>query len=360
MLAFAVALAVAAPASAQTVTVGADLNRPANAQITCSNNPSPPFLGVLAVPPPFNESCTWTNSGSISDPREGFLVPEGTGRVTNVRVKVGPVTAPMQVAILQAYRGSVTGCCTGIRMSQVFTPAPNGVTQVAVNLPTETSIVNSSDGNPTAVFQLIGLSVLASNVPIPAHDLGQHSVDNLQLPANYACFPALRQPEQQCVTQTNGIASNGFVVLMQADWERGAGGPPPPPQAPPAVGGQPPAVAQQQVGAAQPPRFVLARRVGPVRGGAAVFSIECGAGAPCAGTLRLVPAGARAAQRRAARAYATAPVNIAPGAKKAVRLRLNAAGRKALRRRRSLRLRMELVQGTAVQSLGTVTLRRPR
>jgi hypothetical protein len=359
----AFACVFAAPAAAQRGTIGADLNRPANAQITCTNNPSPAFLGVLAVPPPFNQSCTWMNNGSISNQAESFVLPSVNGTITNVRVRVGAATAPMQVAVLQAYRGAVTGCCTGVRMSQVFTPAPNSVTQVAVNLPFGTNVVGQDPAVPpsanpdlTAVFSVLGLSVLASNVPLPLHDTGVHSVDNLGGQVTYACYPAVTQPDQQCVTGTNGIGSSGFVALMQADWV--ATGAPPPVTLPGPA--QPPAVAQAIQGA-QPPRFTLARRVVPVRRGVAVFSLDCGGGLPCTGRVQLVPLAGRAAatlQRRPRRTYGSTAVNVAPGTKKAVRVRLNAAGRKLLRKRRRVRLRLQYVSGAATTNLGTVTLRR--
>jgi hypothetical protein len=360
-VAVAVALAEPAGAGAQLVSFGADLNRPANSLLTCTHNPSPAFLGILAVPPPFNESCTWTNTGSvnsISNPAasEGFLPPTGNGRLTAARVKVGPVTAPMQVVVMQAYRGAVTGCCTGVRYSPVFTPAPNAVTAVPLNLATGSSIVGDPQVDPTAVFDVVGLSVLASNVPIPAHDTGNHDINNFNNNATYGCYPALRQPDQQCVPMTNGISSNGFVVLARFDWVPSAT---PPPITPPGPA-QPPGV----VGA---PPIVIATQTVPVRGGVARITFVCGPLTPCVGRVLFQSAaaagGASAAGRargagRRTRTFARGRFDIPAGERGRVRAKLSRAGRRLLRRDGSRRVWVNARMNGAPVTLGRVKLER--
>jgi hypothetical protein len=361
-LAATTAVAFLAPSSAVAqVSFGADLNRPANSQLTCTHNPSPAFLGILLVPPPFNESCTWTNNGSpnsIGNPAisEAFLPPTGNGTLTAASVKVGPVTAPMQVVVMQAYRGAVTGCCTGVRYSQVFTPAPNGVTTVPLNLATTTSVVGDPQVDPTAVFDVVGLSVLAPNVPIPAHDTGNHDPGNFDNNSTYGCYPALRAPDQQCVPMTNGIASNGFVVLARFDWVPSGTAPPPTPPGP----AQPPGV----VGA---PALEVARRSLPARRRAARVPIACGALTPCAGRLLLqsaAPEGAAAAgTARAAgrpRTFARGRFDIAAGESERVRAKLSRAGRRALRRRRTKRVWVNVRMDGAAVTLGRAKLKRRR
>jgi hypothetical protein len=129
--------------------------------------PGNPFTGA--------PSCTWTSTDP-TNPNGGQLPPTGDGTVSQVMIKVGAVTGPMQVVIIQAefqeadlpyihYRAS---CCTDVGQSATFTPAANSITTEPVKLPVQ---VGDSDGSPGQyVADFLGLSVLEDGVPVPAAD----------------------------------------------------------------------------------------------------------------------------------------------------------------------------------------------
>src|SRR3954470_9189831 len=194
------ALSAAVGADAQTVTIGADLSRPLAGGFDCTVAPTP-----IGLQPTGAQSCTWSSIGPLESPQEGLLVPNGTGLITDVRVKVGPVTGPMRVEVLEAYRGRTTGCCTAIRASQIFTPAANTVTAVRMNPPLQVSADPIGDPNTlTIVYDVLGLSVLAPGVPVPLTNAG----------SSFGFFPAV--PPGAPVL---GAGEPGWMVLMNADWQ---------------------------------------------------------------------------------------------------------------------------------------------
>ncbi|MGA8806029.1 MAG: hypothetical protein WB866_15175 [Solirubrobacterales bacterium] len=97
-------------------------------------------------------------------------------RAPDNTTRVGLVTGPMQVVVEQALRQDNPGdaghptyaCCQAINASQVFTPAANAITQIAVNLPIRQDIA-PDPGNGLYTDQHLALSVLAPSVPIPAN-----------------------------------------------------------------------------------------------------------------------------------------------------------------------------------------------
>src|SRR5262245_26736449 len=126
----AMALCAVPPmAGAQVTTFGNDLTLAANVPFDCSVWPIPG-----AFVPSGQGTCTWSSSLS---PTHGLFVPAGNGTVTQVRVKVGATTGPMQVLVLQALRDGNTnrvGCCQQVGQSDVFTPQANAVTALPVSL----------------------------------------------------------------------------------------------------------------------------------------------------------------------------------------------------------------------------------
>src|SRR5262245_6046925 len=101
-------------AFAQKMTFGNDLTLPANVPFDCSVWPIP---GQFV--PTGQATCTWSSSLS---PTHGLFVPAGNGTVTQVRVKVGDTTGPMQVVVLRGLRDGDTnkvGCCQQVGQSNV-------------------------------------------------------------------------------------------------------------------------------------------------------------------------------------------------------------------------------------------------
>ena len=170
-------LAAPAAASAQvTVTIGANLQRAPNAAFDCTALPTiDAFGGRTFLPSTYVHgifggapmtSCTYLAVAGLGGQGELTQAP-GPGVVTQVAVRIGPTTGPMQVVVLRSIRSKITqsgGCCTLVAASQVFTPTPNTVTAVPVALPMNTSF--SADEEVGEAVDYLGLSVLAAGVPI--------------------------------------------------------------------------------------------------------------------------------------------------------------------------------------------------
>ncbi len=202
-IALAAGMLTLAPA-ANATTFGANLNRPADSTYTCSD---------------FGYGST-TCSAESSNPYTGEtpFPPGGTGVVTQVRVKVGPVTGPMQVVVEQAFYqpnpsdpGHPTyACCSAIDASPVFTPKASAVTAVDVNLPVQSDLTPNAQGVYTD--QHLALSVLAPNVPIPA------SSDNNATVGLW--FPAWHVGDERA----GGYGTAGADILLAADWQPAGAG----------------------------------------------------------------------------------------------------------------------------------------
>ena len=99
----------------------------------------------------------------------------------------------------------------------MFTPAPNAVTTVPVNIPVVTEKVPPAGQNILRADSL-GLSVLAPGVPVPAHNTGVF--DPLQgAPAGGIWTPAV-SPGQELLP---GAGTTGFQLLLRADVRAAAG-----------------------------------------------------------------------------------------------------------------------------------------
>ena len=136
-------------------------------------------------------------------------------RAPDNTTRVGLVTGPMQVVVEQALRQDNPGdaghptyaCCQAINASQVFTPAANAITQIAVNLPIRQDIA-PDPRNGLYTDQHLALSVLAPNVPIPAN------IDQNGFYGGW--FPAWRVGDERA----GAYGGQGAVILLSADWSR--------------------------------------------------------------------------------------------------------------------------------------------
>ncbi|HEY8001945.1 MAG TPA: hypothetical protein VID76_08405 [Solirubrobacterales bacterium] len=225
------------------VTFGADLGRPADNTYACSD-----FGG--------GPTCSAESSNPYTG--ENGFPPVGTGVVTQVRVKVGPVTGPMQIVVEQALRQDNPGdpghpiyaCCTAIDASGVFTPRPNAVTAINVNLPVRQDL--TPNGNGVYVDQHLSLSVLSANVPIPASSDQNASVG--------LWFPAWHVGDERA----GSYGTAGADILFNADWQASGAGF--------SGGGSP---------------VALAGRSARVSGGQAVIELTCNLSKTCKGKLTL-------------------------------------------------------------------------
>lgn len=198
VLALLVLLAAAPSSASAATTFGANLNRVPDNPYTCGS------FGF--------QSCSW-ESIQLATGESGFP-PVGTGRISRVHVRVGNVTGPMQIVVEEALRqdnpadpGHPTyACCKAINVSQVFTPAPNAITTVPVNLP----VRQDAAPDPNTGYYVddhLALSVLDPNVPIPASSDPNASMSGW--------FPAWQPGQERCCP----YGTSGFVILFNADWD---------------------------------------------------------------------------------------------------------------------------------------------
>jgi hypothetical protein len=194
-----------APA-AGAVTFGADLDRPADNTYTCSD-----FL-IQGGP----TTCSARSSNPYTG--ESPIPPVGTGVVTSVRVKVGPITGPMQLVVEEALRQDNPNnpgnpayiCCKAVDASAVFTPQANSISEVDVNLPVRQDLNPSGAG--IYVDQHLVLSVLSPNVPIPASYDQQAGLG--------LWFPAWQVGQER----TSVFGTSGGDILFSAEWQASGGG----------------------------------------------------------------------------------------------------------------------------------------
>jgi hypothetical protein len=344
VLGAAVAAALVAVPGVRAIPFGADLNLPANVGFDCTVIPSPPAFGNgFAVLPSTQPTCTWAAIGTIANPQAGtFLVPVA-GTVTTVSVRVGPVTGPMQVVVMRAFRDQSTAsaptvCCTEAGRTPVFTPAPNAVTTIATALAVRKDVLPDPINN-TLTFDSLALSVLAPNVPIPAFDVGDHNPGNFGIPQAVVFHPAVAPGQERFLNSGVG----GFQVLLAADVTPSQSGAGPTP----APGGQAPAAI---VGA-----------TATVRNGAAPVLIRCTlATGRCTGTL-LLQNGAQAAARRRAKkvTYGRAAIDIAAGKQQTLQVKLTKAGKRLLKKKRKPKVWINASVGGEKVVARQITLKKP-
>jgi len=302
------AAALLAP-RAEAVTFGANLNRPVDSPYRCGDF-------ILFFPQPTTCSAESINVST----GESAFPPVGVGRITQVRVKVGPVTGPMQVVVEEALRkdnpsdpGHPTyACCKAISASQVFTPAPNAITTVNTNLVVRQDIAP----DPNTGFYVddhLALSVLDVNTPVPAN------LDNNPNNSLGFWFPAWQVGQERADAYGFGP---GAVVLFNAEWVSDPG--------------------------ADTSPVELLRRTLPVRAGNVFAPLQCAAGAPCVGNfllqnlgarlLRLSSAGPRKLAKKSRTTFANKKFKIKAGKKKTIKIPLNSRGKRLLKNRKKVKV----------------------
>ena len=195
--------------TARAIPFGTDLSRPPSVQAGFC----PGFTPFQPQP-----TCAWYSVNLQTG--ESPFPPAGNGVVSQVRVRVGGSTGPMQVVVLRGLRSAKVvpsnpeigfpgsagySCCKAVAASQVFTPAPGTVTAIPVNLPTR----NDLAPDPTTglyVGDFLALQILRPDVRIPfAADPGAVAG---------GWFPAWQANEERAGTY--GIT--GAAILLNGDW----------------------------------------------------------------------------------------------------------------------------------------------
>ena len=340
LLAAASAAAMLLPSAAGAVTVGAPLGAPAN-QIEGCEYVVLPSLRPLGVP----ASCTFLGVDSAG--AWTAQTPPGSWTITTARVRTGPRVGPMVFTVLRALRSQAGSppagiiCCTTPVESQVFTPAPNTVNEVPVNLPV-VNTVEDIEGEPVEVVDYLGISLLDLNSSVPFNVAGGSTAN-----ASFIA-PAIRAGQQRLVDGTLPAAT----VLVNGEYQPaptapGAAAPTtavPPPTTidpPPPFGLLPgarllPGGARARLGVDAPGSGLL-RAFSPLAGRARTSSVHA------AGESRARRKGKRQGKRRKPRLLIPAHRRIKQAGKAYITVKLTKAGKRRLRKRGKLRLPLRFV-----------------
>jgi len=340
-------LATAPSARAQApvlATNGSPLPAPANLVLPGGANQclARPYIGVNPGQIQFintgQSTCMWwsTQYGPTAQPIANTYVPRGSGAVTRVRVRSGATPAPLRFAIVSSGSGL---CCTTKQISAPVQPLPDRVNEFAVNLPAGSGVGSTSGSQYNDILVVVAVGPGS----LPVNDRGTHgflfgSAAN-QAQASFL-HPALALGE----SNTDVGIMDGYEVLLQYDWCGVPGtlsNPTPTPPANPQTacsGGAGPGPAAPGGGpgpAAAPAPLRALATAAAVRHGVAALRLRCLLDTTCAGLVRL-QARARGATAAAAKSYGSKRYRIKAGKKATLRVKLNRAGRKALRRKRKL------------------------
>lgn len=345
--------ATAASAGAAKTSFGADLRAHANDPAVCGEGFFPTFLA--------SPSCTWLSGA----PGVSFYAP-ASGTVTAVRVRAGALGGQMQVIVMRSLYENRAGdpehpyftCCFVEAYGPVFEAKAGAVTTVTSSLPmTEQPTPPLSDVTTKAAGDLLAISVLSPNVPIPA------LIDEKSRDAGFYPAPASSTQAVPGLAPLSASANpEGAEMLMNADFETR-----PEAGTPVGVGGGAPAgEALNPIALARGPSAAVAfTKVSiRVRRGVAAIPLECLA-LDCAGSLSLQSVRAAGAARTGKKrlqpaSYGTARFSLKAGTTGIVRVKLNAAARRTLKRRHRLvgRASVRFTSGGAAPISVPITLKK--
>jgi hypothetical protein len=206
-VAFAACLAalLVPAASSQAVTVGAPLDQPVNLNVNCQV-----FSEFFAIP-----SCTlWGNDSAGAWTSQ---TPKGNWTIVRARVRTGPSTGPMVFTVIRALRSQAGAgpliCCSSPVESPVFTPPPNSIVTVPVDLPV-VNTVQVVDGESIEVVDYLGISMLDLNSSLPVHQATSEADPAASAGLTYF-IPAMRAGQE---TFEPGSVF-GYMPLVNADYD---------------------------------------------------------------------------------------------------------------------------------------------
>ncbi|HKI66348.1 MAG TPA: hypothetical protein VJ989_03680, partial [Solirubrobacterales bacterium] len=343
LLAAASAAAMLLPSAAGAVTVGAPLGLGANVGESCQG------LVIFGTPP----GCTifGVDSGGAWTSQ----TPPGNWTITTARVRTGPAVGPMVFTVLRVLRSQAGSppsgaiCCTAPVESQVFTPAPNTVNEVPVNLPV-TNTVEDIEGEPVEVIDYLGISMLDLSSSLPLHRATSSGDPAVSSGLSYF-IPQIRGGQQ--ALQAGGLTE--LVPLVNGEYQPAPATPTAPGAAPPTTAVPPPTTIDP------PPPFGLLPGGRLLPGGARA---RLGVNAPGAGLLRAFSPlagrarassvhapgesrarrrGKRKGKRRKPRLLIPARRRIKQAGKAYITVKLTKAGKHRLGKRGKLRLPLRFV-----------------
>ena len=172
---------------------------------------------ILAPPGgPIAPSCTFLGndvSGAWTS-----QVPRGEWVIRTARVKTGPRVGPMVFTIIRATRSQAGAggliCCRVPVESQVFTPAPDALNTVPVNLPVKNT-VDVIEGEAIETVDYLGISLLTLDSSAPAHIPPGGTSANTSYIA-----PAVRAGQERINDGTLG----GNILLVNGEAQPNAAG----------------------------------------------------------------------------------------------------------------------------------------
>jgi hypothetical protein len=204
------------------VQVGDNLNTNAvDNPFTCSNGFPIQFPGGTNQPVFYMQgaqSClinTWFAGAQ----------PPSSGLVVSANIAVGQTTGPMRFVKLRALYTRIDGvaCCSVEEYGAVFTPTAGGVTTVTLNFAmTEDHVPAANDFTTIAATDLVGLEVLAPDVPIPGM-WNNFLSGNLALPT-YIWLPSFTERNLSAPTQNlrSDGSYSGFIPAYNLNFVAGA------------------------------------------------------------------------------------------------------------------------------------------
>jgi len=151
--------------------------------------------------------------------------PSTSGVAVSANIRIGPVTGPMRFVKMRIlFQNLLTGperaCCSVEQYGEVFTPQANATTTVLLNFAmTQNSVPPANDFTSIAVSDLVGLEILAPNVPIPGAWVNNGN-PVLTLP-NYLWLPALsvRSPNAPTENLRSEGSHSGFLPSYNLNFQ---------------------------------------------------------------------------------------------------------------------------------------------
>lgn len=310
LVACLLALLLPVAADAQGTQLGPNLNQyQANVNFGCETSPAPPWI------PTGFETCTFLPTAA----RYRLAVPD-PGVITQVAIKTGaPPMGPMRVTVARQLGDTNVGlaCCFFAGQSGVLRPQPNRINRFQVRLPV-TAFTDIAARQ--TVVDFLALTVMGAPIRIPGQIPGN---DGLEGSLGY--FPHLgASPEDRSMGRPTGYG-NQLVPLMQARWVPLCGG------------GRAAASASSAEAKSAAGRCfggVTAQR-GSLRGNSARITLDCNLTNRCRGRLDLQRA------RGKAKTLGSARFRTGSGSRKTVKVKLNKAGKRAVRGRKAVQVRVK-------------------
>lgn len=364
-LALAVLLLVPAAAGAQAVTRGSPLTAPNNVPFGCEAMVEQDFgTGLFLLTPTGQPSCTWWSSGLSTDPTNpntGYVPTTGT--VTNVRVKSGNNPAALRIVQLR----STAGCCTVVRHTEPFQPAPNTVTQVTVNWLVE--VVRDSVAG-VSTNDIIGFSAIGGTGTLPLSDQGPatHTPQAAFQPGVHSGTLTAPMGQPGALLGGNFRGAVGYEPLVQYDFVAcralnnvpiAPGTTTCPGQATTTpAGANAPPTAPPSTGVPGVPVLRIPAGLLTIRRQFLPLALACSLDIGCSGTVRLfLAANASTAQAKKRRSLATQRFKIKKG-RHQVRVKLSKQARSRLRRKKTTTIVAEVTMAGQPKVRRTLKVRR--